>query len=417
MRILLVTPHYLPDGGPSAPLFTMLCEALVGRGHQVTVIAAVPHYPSGQVQDHFRKKLISRGDENGVHVIRVAVPSVNRSRLALRILQFLCYQILSTVAGLTQDCDVLLATNPGLTTALPLLVLGRLRGKPFVFSVHDVYPDVGVSLGVFRSRAIISFVAWLEHFCLNHAEYVRILSDSFAPAMRAMGVPEAKIVLIYDWVDTDLIKPMPCDNAFSAEHDLQDKFVVLYAGNIGLSQGLEHVLGAAERLSIHKDIRFLFVGDGAGRARLMEQAEQLRLANVMFLPFQPRARLPEVLGTADVSLVVLQKGFGSHSLPSKSFSILASGRPLISCVDADSDMSRLVERSQGGLCVAPEDPMRLAEGILCLKEDPSLRTRFGNNGRAYAMRYHSPGSAAEQFEHLLATARSRVSNADDPARP
>jgi colanic acid biosynthesis glycosyl transferase WcaI len=407
MRIMLVTPYYLPDGGPSAPLFALLCEAFVRRGHDVTVIAAVPHYPSGRVQDPFRGRLIKRTDENGVHVIRVAVPSVNRSELILRLFQFLSYQVLSTVAGMTRDFDVLLITNPGLTTALPALVLGILRRKPFVFSVHDVYPDVGVSLGIFRNRAVVSCVAWLERLCLNHAAYVRILSDAFASPLRAMGVPEFKIVLIYDWVDTDLITPMPRENAFSIEHDLLDKFVVLYAGNIGLSQGLEHVLGAAERLAVHRDIQFLLVGDGTGRAELVAQAAQMMLANVTFLPFQPRARLPELLATADVSLVVLQRGFGSHSLPSKSFSILASCRPLISCVDADSAVSRLVERSQGGLCVAPEDSIGLANAILLLKANPSLCERLGRGGREYAVRYHSPGSAAEQFEHLLLAAMNQ----------
>jgi colanic acid biosynthesis glycosyl transferase WcaI len=219
--------------------------------------------------------------------------------------------------------------------------------------------------------------------------------------MRSLGVSDAKTVLIYDWVDTDLIQPMSRENSFSREHGLVDSFVVLYAGNIGLSQGLENVLTAAEKLSGVAEIRFVFVGDGAGRERLEKDAAKRGLTKVLFIPFQPRARLPEVLATADVSLVILQKGIGSGSLPSKSYSILASGRPLLASVDTESDMARLVERSQGGICVPPEDPEALAQAIRTLKANPLQREKFGINGRAYALKFHSPVSAAEQFDELL----------------
>jgi colanic acid biosynthesis glycosyl transferase WcaI len=202
-------------------------------------------------------------------------------------------------------------------------------------------------------------------------------------------------------VDTDFIKPIPRDNAFSQELHLSNTFIVLYAGNLGLSQGLEHVLTAAEQLADHRDIKFVFVGDGSGREHLVAEAERRRLANVQFLPFQPRSRLPEVLATADISLVVLRRGIGSGSLPSKLFSILASGRPILASVDEGCETWELVERAQAGICVPPEDPIELAKAILNFKKDDCFRERLGLNGRAWAERYHSPQSAAEQFEKLL----------------
>ena len=266
----------------------------------------------------------------------------------------------------------------------------------------------GESLGVFRNRGVVAAVGAWERFCLKRAKKVRILAESFLPGVRALGVPDDKVELIYDWVDTELVRPLPRDNAFAREHDLADKFVVLYAGNTGLSQGLEHVLTVAERLAAQADICFVFVGDGSGKTRLVQDAQSRHLANVMFLPFQPRSRLPEVLATADVSLVPLQHGIGSQSLPSKSFSILASGRPIIASVDEDSDLARLVQRSEAGLCVPPEDPQRLAEAVMRLHGDAELRVRLGENGRIYAERYHSPESAAEHFEQLLTLASGQV---------
>ncbi len=407
MDILVVVIFYAPDGGPSAPLFTMLCEEMARLGHNVTVIAAVPHYPTGQVRPEFRHGWLQQSNENGVHVVRVRIPSMDRSRLGRRLLQFLAYQIGATWAGLRKRYDVILVANPALITATPMAVLAALRRKPAVFSVHDVYPEVGVELGVFRHRIVAWAVAALERFCLQQARYVRILSISFKPALLAMGVPEQKLVLIYDWIDTDFIRPLPRRNTFSAENGLDDSFVVLYAGNIGLSQGLEHVLQAAHTLADHSHIRFVLVGDGAGRESLVTMAEAMRLNNVQFIPFQPRERVPEVLATADISLVSLQPQVSGRSLPSKTFSYLASGRPIIAMVDEGSDVWNLITQAGAGLCIPPAEPGKLVEAILTLEASPDLRQQMADAGRSYAEQHHSHRQAAQRFASLLERAAER----------
>jgi colanic acid biosynthesis glycosyl transferase WcaI len=404
MRILMIVPYYAPDLGPSAPLFTMLATGLAQRGHEVTVIAAVPHYPSGQVPLEFRGRWIRRTTEDGVKIVRVAVPSIARANLVQRLLQYASYQVGATWVGLGERYDALFVANPALWTWLPFASLAVLRRRPAIFSVHDVYPDVGVTLGIFRHKPVIAAVAAIERYCLSHAAQVRILSESFRPGLRRLGVPDSKMVLVYDWVDTDLIRPLPRDNAFAREHGLADGFVALYAGNLGLSQGLEQVLTAAESLALRRDIRFVFVGDGAARQGLVEEASKRQLSNVQFLPYQPRSRLPEVLASADVSLVVLRRGVGLESLPSKCFSILASGRPILASVDEQSETWNLVRRADAGVCVPPERPVDLAQAILSLQQDGDLRRRLGRNGRAWAEQHHSPRSAAARFEELLAAA-------------
>ena len=405
MNVLITLLHYAPDLGPAAPLHTMLCEGLVKRGHKVTVIAGVPHYPSGRVQAAFRGKRIRYSVENGVEVIRLPLPSLDRARLSKRLLQFLCYQVGATWVGLgRREFDVVLVHNPGLLAWLPFATLVTFRRKPAVYSVYDVYPDVGITLGIFRHRAIKAAVASLERFCLKHAVTVQIISDSFRPGLRALGVRDSKMALVYPWVDTELIRPMPHDNPFTQEHNLGGKFVVLYAGNLGLSQGLEHVLTAAGQLAHYPDFHFLFVGDGAGRQGLMAEVERRGLKNVQFLPFQPHDRLPEVLASADVSLAILRRGIGTSSLPSKIFSAMASGRPLIISLDEGSETWNLVMKAEAGLCVPPENPSELAKAIVLLKEDRDLRERLGQNGRIWAEQHHSALSAAEQFEKLLSGA-------------
>ena len=404
MKILVLGSMYEPDLGPSAPLFTMLCKGLVKLGHQVTVIAPVPHYPTGQVSKEYRGKWVWRSVESGVNVLRVRLPSINRAKLVQRFFQFGWDQIATTLAGWNLKYDVVLAVNPFLTVGIPFAVLGALRHKPIVYSVQDLYPDVGIALGIFKSKFIINVVAYFEQYCMRHSVIVQIISNSFRPSLRALGVPDDKMALVYNWVDTDLIHPASRNNSFARENGLVDRFIVLYAGNLGLSQGLEQVLDAAEQLADHENLLFLFVGDGAGRERLVAESKKRNMANVRFLPFQPRERLSEVLACADVSLVTLRRGLGVNSVPSKSLSNMASGRPMIVSVDEENELSDLVKQADMGLWVPPEDPSALSRAITTLMQDQGLRERLGQNGRIWAEQNHSPDGAAKKFENLLSQA-------------
>lgn len=401
MRILLIASYYKPDGGPAAPLFTMLCEELVRRGHRVTVLTAVPHYPSGLVPDSFHTSGIKETLENGVRVLRVGLPSVDRSRLSKRLYQFLAYQWNALRLGPKNDFDVVMTHTPAMEIWLPFLryvVWGR---KPFLYSIHDVYPEVGIRLGIFRNALVIKAVDALENHCLRHARRVRVLSQSFIQGLLDKHIPKEKIDLVYDWVEVDAIKPMPRLNAFSDEYGLSDKFVLLYAGNIGLVQALDKIIDAANLLRNEPDILFAFVGDGAGKAMLVEKVQQLGLTNVKFIPYQPRQRMPEIFAATDVSLVSLKKGTAFGALPSKTFSILSSGRPILACIDEGSDAWNLIMRANAGVCVPPEQPELVAQAMRDLKANREQCAILGQNGRAYVTQFHSPEYAAETFEKIF----------------
>lgn len=399
--MLLVTPYYAPDLGPSSPLLTMLCEDLVRLGHEVTVVAAVPHMPTGQVSSQYRGRLSHFEERQGVEVHRVWVPSGDRRKLRHRALVFAVYQMLSAVIGLRRKYDVVLVTNPGIETAMPMAVLSLLRGKPAVFCVWDLYPDVGIHLGVFRSRLAIKLVSALETFCLLHAFSIQVLASSFEKVLVERGVPKERIVRIPPWLDTEFNRPLARENEVAKELGLSGYFVVMYAGNLGHSQGLECLLEAASLLKGSSRLRFVFVGDGAKKAELGRRAQTLRLSNVRFLPFQPREQLPLLLASADISVISLKKGVGRDSLPSKTFPILASGRPIIAAVDRGSDLREVIERAQAGVCVEPESSVELASAVRELIGSPALRARLGKNGREYVVRHHDRRVIARQFERLL----------------
>lgn len=399
MRVLVLALQYAPDGGPGAPLYAMLCEELARAGHDVTVVCAAPHYPSGQVPRAYRSLWARTSVEAGVRVIRVPVPSVRRSSLVLRMVQFAAFQIGAVLPFLTRPADVLIVGNPAIETGLPFLTRSALRHTPAIYSVHDVYPDVGINLGIFKNPLARWVVEALERACLERAAVVRILADSFAPAMERLGVPAGKLHLVHDWVDTELIRPLPRENELAKELDLDKGFVVMYAGNLGLSQALDTVIDAAQLLQTDSTCQFVLAGDGPEREHLQERARGLE--NVRFVPFQPRERLPELLASADVSLVTLRSGVASDSLPSKSFSIFASGRPLLAAVEEGSDTWNLVQRAGAGMCVPAGSAGALAAAVQELKANPDARQRYGNNGRSYALAHHSPGAAAQRFEEFF----------------
>jgi len=401
VRVLVITLFYAPDLGPSAALHEMLCEELVRLGCDVSVISAVPHYPTGRVAKEFRGRLVQRERRQGVDVTRVWVPSVDRARLGLRLLSFFCFQVLAAFVALTRRCDVLLASSPALEVLLPVVALGLLRRKPMIYSVHEIYPDVGVKLGVFRHPPVIKAIDWMERRCCRRAGYVRVLSEGYKRVLESKGTPESKLAVIWDWIDTDFISPLPRCNAFSAQWGLDGHFVAMYAGNLGLTQGLEQVVEAARLLEEEPAVRIVLVGDGAAKGNLQQSVERAGLRNVQFVPFQERELLPWVLASADVSLLTLKRGMASDSVPSKCYSIMASGRPIIASVDEGSDTWNMIQRAGCGLCVEPETPHALAGAILDLFRNDAYRARLGALGRAYAVQHHSKLAAAQEFCRLL----------------
>jgi colanic acid biosynthesis glycosyl transferase WcaI len=228
---------------------------------------------------------------------------------------------------------------------------------------------------------------------------VTVLSDDLADNVRRKTDHPEKVHVIPNFVDTDAIRPGPSRNAYRDEFGLDGKKVVMYAGNVGLSQSLDTVIDAARSMSSNDDVVFVVNGQGATRAALEERARGL--TNVRFIDLQPPERLPEVLAAGDIHLVPLRAGLASSSFPSKTYSILAAGRPLIASIDGGSEIARVVERAGAGLTVPPEDPGALADAIRRLLASPDEAAEMGRRGRDYVERFASASSVADAYEDLF----------------
>jgi colanic acid biosynthesis glycosyl transferase WcaI len=295
--------------------------------------------------------------------------------------------------------------SPPLTLGAGGWLAARRWGVPFVFNVQDVFPDVAVELGAITSPRVIRAASWLERWTYRRADAVTVLSDDLQAnlvAKIAGTVPDAhdRIRVIPNFVDTERIRPHEAaGNPYQRRHGLVGRRVVMYAGNVGFSQSLELVLAAARKLADRTDVVFVINGQGSARPVLEEQAAGLD--NVRFVDFQPKELLPEVLAAGDVHVVPLRRGLARSSVPSKTYSILAAGRPLVASVDEGTEVARVVEQAGAGLAVPPDDPDAFTQAVATLLDDPDRARSMGAAGRAFVERWVSPAAVAERYEALF----------------
>ena len=403
MNILLLSTYFKPDIASTGVLMAQLAEELVQLGHHLTVVTSMPHYDGNRIWPEYRGKLCAKDTYSGMDVRRVFlfVPQRKGSLLG-RLLNYASFNWFSVLSGaLSGRYDIVLSPSPPLTNGVAAFALSRLRGVPYVYNVQDIYPDVAIRLGVLTNPRAVDFFKRMESFVYSKAAAISVISEGFCSNLLEKGVPRDKIEIIPNFVDTDFVHPLPRRNRFSAAQDLDDKFVILFAGNVGLSQGLETVLDAASSLAARKDILFLIVGNGAAKPDLQARAKELAIENVRFLPFQPHEALPEMYASSDVCLVPLRKGFTAESVPCKVYTITAAGKPLIAAVDKGSDTWRFVQETGCGLLVTPEEPKELAHAILSLRQDRALRKEMGLGGRERAEREFTPKVIAQKYDLLL----------------
>jgi colanic acid biosynthesis glycosyl transferase WcaI len=402
MKILVITPQYAPDYGPSAPIYTALCEDLQKAGCDVTVITAFPNYAGSDGTSGRHGKFFEEEFLNGVRIIRTFIYSVPKSSLWRRLLYHGSFNLFSWLASWrAKNPDAIIADGPSLWSGLPVLLRAIIPGIPFVYVVHDIYPDVLERLGVLHNRRILHLIDRVERFYYARSSKVSVLSEGFRENLMKKDVPKDKIAIIPACVDVDFIQPLTRPSRFRKLWGLQDKFVVLYAGNIGFSQGLEVTLQAAQRLRDCPAITFVLSGAGATKESLQMMARDMGLTNVRFFAFQPREDVPEIYGLADVSLVSLKGDIVVESVPSKTYTIMSSGRPIVATVDQNSEVGRLLKVADCGLCVPFGDPEALARAVRTLYGDCSLRERMGQNGRAHAVEYYSRQRAAALYGDVL----------------
>ena len=403
MRVLIYSYNYYPEPIGIAPLMTELAEGLVRLGHEVRVVTGMPNYPQRQIYEGYRDKFYCTETRNGVLIQRSFIWVKPKSSLLDRLLldgSFVVSSFFQALRGWRPD--VILLTVPPLPVCLPAALLGMVYNCPIVLNVQDILPEAAVHVGLLRNKTMIRVLEGLEKFSYRTAHTISVIADGFVDNLVNKGVPAQKITCIPNWVDTQFIRPLDKEeNAFRKAHGLDGKFVIMYSGNIALTQGLETVVEAAVRLQQHPDIAFVIVGEPKAIAKLQEYCNTCGVTNVHLLPFQPRAKLPEMLAAADVGLIVQKHNVVSFNMPSKTQVLLASGRAIVASVPSTGSAAKAIEKSRGGIVVAPENPEALAASVLELYQNPELAERLGYQGRQFAVERYSFEQALSHYESLF----------------
>jgi colanic acid biosynthesis glycosyl transferase WcaI len=330
----------------------------------------------------------------------------DKKNLWRRALGFVGFSAISVVAGLRtgrasgdkRRVDAVIAMSPPLTLGLSGWLIAQGRRAPLLFNIQDVFPDAAIETGAIKNSTVITIARWLEKISYRAARVVTVLSDDLRENITAK-LPVAhseKVVVIPNFVDTEAIQPLGRMTQYRHDLGIDDRPVVMYAGNVGFSQSLNLLIEAAREFP---EVAFVVNGSGAARASLEIEAKELK--NVIFGDYQPSERLAEVLATADIHVVLLKKGLGKVSVPSKTYSIMASGRAVVAAIDPGTEVVRLIEGAQCGVAVAPDDPTALIEALRTMLDDPSQIRQMGERAREFVEHVASPAAVAQRYVEVL----------------
>ena len=403
MRILVLSHFFTPEPIPKT---FELASTLIDRGHQVAVVTGFPNYPSGRLYPGYRLALVRREAIAGVPVVRCFEYPYHGRRVLGRMLNY-ASTMLSTILGslFAPAADVIYVWHPPLTMGLAAWVIARLRGIPFVYDVQDIWPDSALLSGLMREGALVRVMFALERFIYRRAAHILVVTEGARGNLVKKGVPPEKITVMPHWVDPALFQEPARDTVelLRNEHAWAGDFVILFAGNLGLVQGLDTVVRAARQLPADSSIRFVFVGDGADRERLQQLAHEADVpsSRLQFIDRQPVDRISTFLGAADALLVHLKKSELSHYvIPTKTLAYMAAGRPILMAMEGAA--ADLVCEAGAGLAIEPDAPAALAAAAQALSQlSADDRASMGARGRRYLNAHLTREHVVPQYEDVL----------------
>ncbi|MGE5576640.1 MAG: glycosyltransferase family 4 protein [Syntrophothermus sp.] len=390
MRVIILASLFYEDTAATAKRMTHLAEDLVAQGHEVVAITGSLRGEGRSASGLRPRAWMQTEDYHGIKVIRTWTYVPGKKTFIRRLVGFLSFMASSpfAVARLKGKYDVLVAVSPPLFSGISAFIISRLKRVPFVFDVEDIYPETAIVLGVLKNTFLIRVNRWLERFIYRVAAKIVVISEGFKVDITIQKrVKEAKVRVIPNWADWSAFKPVNADGLRN-EQGWQNKFVVMFAGNVGLAQGLTTLIEAARMLEAHPDIQFVIAGEGIEKERLIKLSESYRLSNMTFLPARPHVKVPELLAAADVCLVHLRRNsLYRITIPSKTYEYMAAGKPVL--MGALGEAQDLVEKAGCGIGFVPEDAEDLAASVLKLYKHPEQRKAMGENGRRHAVEnYH-----------------------------
>jgi colanic acid biosynthesis glycosyl transferase WcaI len=405
-KVLIHTLVFAPDGVSTAYIMTDLASELSRLGHAVTVLTTTPHYnlePSATAAYQMTPagRGVFRGQVGDVSVWHLSMP-MKGNKIAARMGDYIRFHLRSLWLAATQlgQFDVVLAPSPPLTIGLIGAMLGVMKRAPAIYNLQELFPDAAVNDGLLKNRGMIALMHMLERAVYTANARVVAISEAFAEVLRTRSVPDRKIVVIPNFVDTNLYRPRERQNEFAKSNGLLNDFVVLYAGNLGKTQDWESFLYAAESVQ-SRPITFAISGDGLRGEWLRAEIERRNLRNVRLLGYLPRHLTPLLYASSDIGIIPMKARTTIDTFPSKVYTHFACAKPVVASADEGSELKRVIHEAACGSVVAPDDPEALAAAIRnAFDRRDSLATE-GARGRAYVEKRYSKEAVAARYSKLI----------------
>ena len=388
MKILWLGAYFEPEQTASTHLERDLLTALSQAGHEVEVICPRPTRGiSDEVAEAYKNRRHETLYGGRVRVTRFWAPREGKNTLLRAFRYFWCnlreYQLGRKAVGV----DVIYANSTPPTQGLLMSLLKKKQKKPCVYCLQDIFPDSLVTAGMTTRDSLIWKIGrWVESKGYAGADRIITISDDFFRNITQKGVPEEKIEVIPNWINTDSVRPVSREeNILFDRYGLdRESFYICYSGNLGHSQNLTLLVQAAKALQNQlPEVKFVLIGEGAAKESLLQSVAQEQLTNVIILPFQPYEEIAHVFSLGDVGLIISKPGIGSSSVPSKTWSIMAAQRPVLASFDRDSRLAELIDRLNIGITAQAGDLEALLEAIRTLYGSREQTARMGAEGRTY----------------------------------
>jgi glycosyltransferase involved in cell wall biosynthesis len=399
MRILIITQYFAPEMGAAQARLFELSTRLCNNGHRVEILTAMPNYPTGKVFDGYQGRWVMQEEMSGLKVLRSWIYPSKSQKVIPRLLNYFSFVFSSLFVGCLhlKKQDVVLFESPPLFIVPVGILLGRLSRARVIMNVSDIWPDIIVRMGYPISRMFLKLMIWLEEFGYKHADVVALTNPEAAEQIN-QRFPEVTTTVISNGVDCDFFKPELRNEDIRSSFGVEpDEFMVAYCGLHGMAQGLEVVIGAAKLLLPRKNIKFIMIGDGPTKEQLMEMAEKAQLNNLQFHDSKPKAEIPAILASSDISLVPLSTRLPG-TMPSKFYEALASGAPVITAKGCVAE--GLVDKYKVGRNYEPLNAQEMVDAIL----DITQSREHWNENRQLCIelsKRFSRDFIAEQTESIL----------------
>jgi glycosyltransferase involved in cell wall biosynthesis len=403
MHTLLIHQIFARDADPGSTRHFELARYAAKAGDRFTVITGDVSYLTGKPVTDRRRWMSEEYVDEKLRVLHIFTPACLHRSYRWRLFAFWTFMSASLIAALrVEPMDVMMGTSPPLFQALSAWMVAAIRRKPFLLEIRDLWPAFAIDIGLLKSPVAIALSRWLESFLYARATHLLVNSPAYRDYLVSRGVPFQKISLVANGVEPDMFDPVHQGADVRSKFALADKFVVTYAGAMGMANDLGTLLEAAERLCERTEIQFLLVGDGKERPRLQMEARSRGLVNITFAGSQPKNRMAAFLAASDACVALLKDipAFRT-TYPNKVFDYMAAGRPTVLAIDGA--IRQVMETAQGGIYVPPGNAVRLAEAIGKLADDPPHARQMGVAAREYVVQYFNRQDQARTFIQLLRT--------------